>query len=215
MGVRAAMAVVAGCLAIPVAASADEWPSASVTEVFSQSREWFVRVVPGASVGNAIGFGGAPKGRFARAEWYRRDRDRSYRFLQETTLANPVAPVKFLVTDRGYLVTLDNWHNIGYGSAVVSYGPDGHRIAGYEPKDLFSTEEIREFRTSVSSIWWRTENVYVNSDQRSVYIPINGEGESFIYEPETGRWQYCNHTGQQYRCRSTNENRAWGSFREP
>ena len=215
MGLHAAMAIVAGCLAIPVAVFADEWPSAAVTEVFSQSREWFVRVVPGASVGDAIGFGGAPKGRSARAEWYRRDRDRSYRLVRETTLANPVAPVKFLVTDRGYVVTLDNWHNMGYGSAVVSYGPDGRRVAAYELKDLFSTEEIHEFRTSVSSIWWRSENVYVNSDQRSVYIPMNGEGEAFIYEPETGRWQHCNHTGQQYRCRSTNQNRAWGPFREP
>jgi hypothetical protein len=203
------------CLAVTNAARADSWPGAVITEAFSESREWFVRVVPGTSVGDTVGFAGSPKGRYARAEWYRRGADRSYRFLQEITLVNPVAPVKFLVTDRGYLVTLDNWHNMGYGRVVVSYGPDARRVAGFELKDLFSTSEIQSFPTSVSSIWWRSEMAYVRDGQQSIYVGLTGQGEEFIYEPETGRWQYCNWRGREHLCRSTREDRVWRPFREP
>lgn len=148
-------------------------------EVFSESREWFVRV------------------------------------LQEISLVNPVAPVKFLVTDRGYLVTLDNWHNMGYGQVVVSYRPDGQRVAEYELKDLFSSEEIAAFQTSVSSIWWRTETAYVRKGQQSIYLALPGQGEELIYEPETGRWQYCSWRDRAHLCRATNEGRVWRPFREP
>jgi hypothetical protein len=30
---------------------------------------------------------------------------------------NPVAPVEFLVADNGHLVTIDNWHNVGYAKS--------------------------------------------------------------------------------------------------
>jgi hypothetical protein len=40
---------------------ADEWPGPIVREVFSESRDWFVRVVPGTSVGNTFGFAGGAK----------------------------------------------------------------------------------------------------------------------------------------------------------
>src|SRR5688572_15888482 len=116
--------------------SADSWPGPQVKEVFSASREWFVRVTPGSSIGETFGFAGAPKGKHATAEFYRRAADRSYRLSQEITLVNPVAPVLFLVTDRGYLVTLDNWHNMGYGKAVASYAPDGRTVVAAQLKDI-------------------------------------------------------------------------------
>src|SRR5687768_2479920 len=133
----------------------DDWPAATIKEVFSESREWFVRVVPGKSLGDTFGFAGSPKGPYARAEFYQRAADRSYRLVTEITLDNPIAPVKFLVTDRGYLVTIDNWHNVGYGKMLVSYAPSGRRVASYELKDLFSRREIEAFSYSTSSIHWR------------------------------------------------------------
>ena len=51
---------------------ADSWPAAQVKEVFSASREWFVLVVPGKSVGETVGFASAPIGKHATAEFYRR-----------------------------------------------------------------------------------------------------------------------------------------------
>jgi hypothetical protein len=193
---------------------ADSWPAPTIKEVFSASREWFVRVVPGKSLGDTFGFAGSPKGPYARAEFYRRAADRSYRLTTEITLDNPVAPVQFLVTDRGYLVTIDNWHNIGYGKILVAYAPSGQRVASYALKDLFSTSETEAFSRSVSSIYWRTDTLYVREGQRSVYVALNDKGSEVILDPETGAWQQCEWRGKQHQCRDDNTRREWRSFRE-
>jgi hypothetical protein len=194
---------------------ADSWPTAQIKEVFSASREWFVRVTPGTSIGDTVGFAGAPKGKYAHAEFYLRASDRSYRLTKEITLLHPVAPVLFLVTDRGYLITLDNWHNMGFGTAIASYSPDGRVIFAHELKHLFSPEEVETFRRSVSSIWWRTETVYVRDGQQSVYISLDGKGSELIVEPETGQWQNCEWRKDKHQCRDSNVSRVWGQYREP
>lgn len=196
-------------------ATADQWPAAQVKEVFSESREWFVRVIPGKSVGDTWGFASEPKGPYATAEFYRRQADRSYRLVSEITLLNPVAPVLFLVTDRGYLVTLDNWHNMGYGKVAAFYSPDGRVVKAYELKDLFSGEEIAAFRQSVSSIWWRKEMAYIRPGQQSAYLMMNDKGSELIFETETGAWQYCEDREGKHACRSANTERRWSGFREP
>ena len=142
--------------------------------------------------------------------------DRSYRLVTEITLQNPVAPVLFLVTDRGYLLTLDNWHNMGFGKAIASYGPDGRVVFANELKDVFSAEEITAFRRSVSSIWWRTETVYVREGQQTIYVALNDKGSELIVEPEIGRWQQCQwRSGQTYQCRDSNISRTWRQYQEP
>ena len=180
---------------------ADSWPAAQVKEVFSASREWFVCVVPGTSVGETVGFAGAPKGKHATAEFYRRAPDRSYRLAAKITLQNPVAPVLFLVTDRGYLLTLDNWHNMGFGKAVASMRPR-RLVFASELKDVFSESEVNAFKRSVSSIWWRTETVYVREGHQTIYIAMDDKGRELIVEPETGRWQQCEwRSKEMHQCR--------------
>jgi hypothetical protein len=196
-------------------ARGDSWPAAQVREVFSKSREWFVRVTPGTSVGELVGFAGAPKGKRATATFYQLASDRSYRPRAEITLPNPVAPVLFLVTDRGYLFTLDNWHNMGYGKVLASYGPDGRTVFASELADVFSRDEIGKFRTSVSSIWWRTETVYVREGQQTIYVALDDKGRDLIVEVETGRWQACEWRGSRHECRTANAVRAWQPFYEP
>lgn len=196
-------------------AHADDWPAATIEEVFSQSREWFVRVVPGTSLGETVGFAGSPTGKHARAEFYRRAPDRSYRLTREITLRNPVAPVLFLVTDRGYLVTFDNWHNMGFGKVVASYAPDGRTVIASELKDIFSPREIEGFRHTVSSIWWRTETAYVRDGQQSIYVALDDKGSALILEAETGRWHHCEWRGEKHECRDANTNRAWRAYQEP
>ncbi|MGH9721767.1 MAG: hypothetical protein ACRD8O_16285 [Bryobacteraceae bacterium] len=186
-----------------------------VKEVFSESREWFVRVSPGKSVGDTLGFAGASKGPYAKAEFYRRQADLSYRLVSETALANPVAPVDFFVTNRGFLATLDNWHNMGYGKAVAFYSPDGKTIRANELKDLFSAEEIAAFSHSVSSIWWRQKMAHVRGDQISLYVMLDAKGGEIIFETETGAWQVCQWRGDKHLCRSTNTHRRWIGFAEP
>lgn len=212
------MPILAGvliALAIPLRGGADDWPSPQIREVFSASREWFVRVTPGSSLGETVGFAGAARGKHATAEFYRRAPDRSYRLSTEITLANPVAPVLFLVTERGYLVTFDNWHNMGYGKAIVSYAPDGRLVRAAELREIFSAAEIAGFRTSVSSIWWRTETVYVRDGQQSIHVAMDDKGSELVFEPEIGGWQHCRWKGEQHLCRSSTAPDEWGPFREP
>src|SRR5262249_23795629 len=102
------------CVGGSPCAWADDWVSAKIREVFSQNRDWFVRITPGESLGETVGFAGAKVGRHARAEFFRVQADRGYRFALEIELLNPIAPVDFWVSNAGDLVTLDNWHNVGY-----------------------------------------------------------------------------------------------------
>ena len=143
----------------------DDWPGPQIRERFSLSREFMVRVIPGSSWGDTVGFKGLPKGPYAKAELYRQDQTRSYRFLKQIMLLNPVAPVDFLVTDSGHLVTFDNWHNVGYGKVAVLYASDGSVLQAYALNDLFTAAEISRFEHSVSSIWWH----------KTFAFPSNGE----------------------------------------
>jgi hypothetical protein len=71
---------------------------------------------------------------------------------------NPVAPTEFFVTNRGFLVTLDNWHNMGFGKVAVFYSAEGLPLRSYELADLFVGAEVDGFQHSASSIWWRRTN---------------------------------------------------------
>ena len=124
---------------------ADEWPAPQIKEVFSESRQYFVRVIPGNSIGDTNGFKGAARGKYAVAEFYQRQNDKSYEFTNKIILVNPVAPVEFHVSNSGHLVTLDNWHNLGYGKIVAFYNSQGKLIQSYELKDLFLDDEIASF----------------------------------------------------------------------
>ena len=199
-----------------VSLAADDWPAARVREVFSASRDWFVRVTPGASLGELVGFAGAPRGTHAMATFFRRRvEDGSYRQLREILLQNPVAPVDLLVTDFGTLVTLDNWHNRGYGKAVAAYSPEGDVVAALELRDLFLPGEIGGFQHSVSSITWRRDTVYVREGQESVYVALDEKGAELIVEVGTGRWQICQRRSGTHLCRDTNARRVWRPYREP
>ena len=199
---------------LPVA-QGDEWPAPAIREVFSQSRAYFVRVVPGKSFGDTVGFSGAAKGPFATAEFYRLEKDRSYSLAATASLLNPVAPAEFLVTDDGYLMTLDNWHNMGYGKVVAIYTPEGKPIRAYELSDLFSKSEIEGFDHSVSSIQWRkSAGSYIRPGGGTFNVTINDTGGAFIFQL-SGAYQYCETRGGTFLCRVVNQGRTWRAFREP
>ena len=200
---------------LTIGVAMDSWPGPQTREVFSASREWFVRVTPGKSLGDTIGFAGSAKGPYARAAFFRRDADRGYRLVAEQTLVNPIAPVLFFVTDRGYLVTFDNWHNMGYGRAIAGYAPTGQPVFALQLADLFTADEIAAFKTSVSSIWWRTDTLYVRDGQQSIYVAMDDKGTALMLEAETGRWQQCAWRGKTHLCRDRNAGREWRPFREP
>jgi hypothetical protein len=191
-----------------LAVRADDWAGPQTKEVFSASREYFVRVIPGESIGDTFGFAGGKKGKYAAAEFYRRHQDRSYRLVAEAVLRNPVAPVEFFVSNDGRLAAVDNWHNIGYGKVVAIYDSRGKVVQSYELSDLFQDEEIKAFRQSVSSIHWRNGPAYIREDQKTLLITVKSGGD-FLFSLETGRFKYCEYQKETYRCRNTNQPREW------
>ena len=139
---------------------ADDWLAARSTQVFSASANYFVRVVPGESIGDTVGFAGARKGRYRRVLYYALQADRSYRLRHEITLQNPVAPVDLLLTDRGYFITFDNWHNLGYGKVFAIYAPTGKLVRSYELNQLYAAMQPPKIPTSVSSRHWRCQPIH-------------------------------------------------------
>lgn len=200
-------------LAAACVANADSWPSPTVREVFSASRDHFVRVTPGESWGDTWGFKGEKIGRYATAEFYTRAADRSYKPTATVTLKNPVAPVDFYVSNDGRLVTIDNWHNRGYGAVVVIYARDGALVKAYTLADLFTQEEIEAFSHSVSSIHWHETAVYINQDQKTLYMMIKS-GDDMVFGLETGRYAYCRTRGGKYLCRDSVAEQKWRGYGE-
>lgn len=100
MSSRSAIAIVlAWTGAVHVAA--DDWPAPRIHNVFSDNGRYFVRVVPGTSTGDTVGFAGSSKGPYARGEFYERKPDRSYQLVADVALQNPVSPTDALVTNGG------------------------------------------------------------------------------------------------------------------
>jgi len=193
---------------------ADEWPLPQVREVFSASRNHFVRVTPGDSWGDTFGFSGSPKGRYAKAEFYQRRDDGAYAPAGTITLLNPVAPVEYFVSDRGYLLTLDNWHNVGYGKVFALYSQGGGLVQSYELADLFSKEEIEAFDHSASSITWHKGATYLQADQKTLFVAIDDKGGDVSFDAETGAYRYCEWHGSatNFACRRTSANPVWRPF---
>jgi hypothetical protein len=197
------------CVAAP--SRADDWAGPQVREVFSASRDHFVRVIPGKSIGDTVGFAGAAKGEYASAEFYRREGDRSYRLVATARLLNPVAPVDFFVSNDGRLVTADNWHNRGYGIVLAVYDAAGKPVKAYTLADLFTRAEIDASPHSVSSIAWHSGPVYINQDQRTFYMMV-ASGRDLVLGLETGRFAYCERRAGKYLCRNSNADRRWRPY---
>jgi hypothetical protein len=164
LGIVALVSLMSPCLL------ADDWPAAQVKEIFSQNRDYFVRITPGESLGETWGFKGAKIGKHAHAEFFRVQADRGYRLDREIDLLNPIAPVDFFVSNAGDLVTLDNWHNVGYGAVLVFYRHDGKRMRAFSLADLFPRSELESFPKSESSVWWHKGPKYIDETQKIFYM---------------------------------------------
>jgi hypothetical protein len=179
----------------------DDWAGARPFHVFSESAKYFVRVTPGESVGDTVGFAGTRKGKFAQALYYALQADRSYKLLHEIRLQNPVAPVDLLLSDRGHFITFDNWHNLGFGKVVTIYAPTGKLVRSYELNQLYSVAPLEKIPTSVSSRHWRCQPIHFvePKEQKSVYVP-EVLGGYFVFSLATGEMVYT--TGARKECLS-------------
>lgn len=188
------MRFLSGALGVVVAATSlatDDWPAARVKTVFSDDGARFVRIIPGDNLGATVGFKGARSGRNGRGEFYLRQNDRSYKRTADILLPNPVAPVEALLSNSGSLITFDNWHNMGYGKAVVIYNAKGGIVRAYDLEQLFTRGQIDRMPTSVSSRWWRCapHHFVEPRDQRHVYVP-EFSGGYFVFDLQTGEFTH-------------------------
>jgi hypothetical protein len=96
-----------------------------------------------------------------------------YDLIWEQELTNGIAPVSALVCDSGnYVVTLDNWHQVGRGdNVVVIYGPEGKLVRQLALSDFLTQEQINGLPVSVSSTWWGTGH-YLDEKQKCLVLRV-------------------------------------------
>lgn len=187
----AALSMVLGLLIASVRGWADDWPGALPFQVFSKSEKYFVRVIPGESIGDTVGFAGARKGKYAQALSYALQADRSYKLLHEIKLQNPVAPVDLLLSDQGQFIAFDNWHNLGYGKVVAIYAPTGKLVRSYELNQLYATAQVEKIPASVSSRHWRCQPIhFVESTEQKSVVVSEVLGGYFVFTLATGEMVY-------------------------
>ena len=176
---------------LPCLVAADDWPAAKVQHVFSGNGLHFVRIVPGEGYGDTVGFKGSKTGAYARGEFYEKQPDRSYTLTADVVLQNPVAPVDVLLSNRGYLLTFDNWHNAGYGKVVAIYRPNGELVRTYEVDALYPAKQLEAIPTSVSSRWWRCRPFgFVDPDEQTKVYVFEHFGGTFTFDLSTGTHEY-------------------------
>jgi hypothetical protein len=169
-----------------VCVRADEWPAPRVQNVFSSNGQYFVRVMPGTVVNDAVGQGRS------RGEFYRRQADRSYRLVADVELQNRVSPAYAIVTDDGHFVTFDEWFQIGIGHVLAFYRPTGALIRAVAIEELYTPDKLIQIPRSVSSRWWRCGVLYtppsgVNEEALTVFDHFGG---SVALHPRTGTFDY-------------------------
>jgi hypothetical protein len=101
-------------------------------------------------------------------------------------LINPAAPVEVFVSDDGYLVTMDNWHQVGYGPVVAIYDPKGNLVRHWSLEELFSSEEQRELTRSVSSIWWHKGPAHFGNKGKTNIFVVPAVGKTFKFDLTKG-----------------------------
>lgn len=180
-------------LTLMTTAFGDEWPAPKALHIFSEDGQYFVRIVPGDTTKNAGDPSVAHPGRYAHGEFYARQKDRSYRLVADVALQNPINPVSAAVTNKGYLITLDNWHNAGYGKVVAMYTNRGKFIRGYTLEELYSQTQILELPHSASSRWWRCSFWGGDPSKVSIFEHLGG---MFSFEVEKGTFEYHAGNGQ-------------------
>lgn len=165
--VLASLASLASLATLATPAGADDWPIAHPRSWHGQGFSRVVEVFPARSRHNPgdkpfayaydVGYPGAAWKNDAKLVW-------------KGALANREAPYEAIVSSDGWLVTLDEWGNLGYDNALVIYDPAGkliktHKLDGLVPADLADRDR------SVSSRYWR-KNAQYRFDTRAKLLQI-------------------------------------------
>lgn len=81
-----------------------------------------------------------------------------------------------LINNDGWIVTLDNWHNMGYGEIIVVYDNAGVKRQSYTLDAIYDAEAESKFERSVSSIRWRCDAILptINRERLVLWDTLGG-----------------------------------------
>lgn len=155
-------------LALPGLVLADSWAPPSLKVVASMDGRALVRVVPGSFRGD----------KRPEAELYRYDKENArYTLRARFQLRNRIAPVDMLVTGQGELVALDEWAQVGQGTVLTVYAPDGEPRLQRDLDELLGKQAAAKVPASVSSRWWRCRKPMLNGDDSELVVSTYDNGE--------------------------------------
>lgn len=108
--------------------------------------------------------------------------DGGYQLIWKQELDNNVAPVSVLISNSGqYVVTFDNWHEVGYGdNVIVIYNEKGQLKKKYPLEDIMSANESGRIWQSTSSRNWGY-NHYIDSEKEQLVLRL------YIFHDERAR----------------------------
>ena len=102
---------------------------------------------------------------------------------------NPVAPIDAFLTDRGYLATLDNWHNMGYGKVVAFYDPTGSADPRLRARgSVLGGRDRRDAEVGVVHLVAEAAPVRAPGPADSLHR-VDGNGRELLFETETGAYR--------------------------
>lgn len=135
---------------------ADSWRFPDITRYYSENKKYFLEVHP-ANADNKRCYG---------ILFHITEVDTLQ--MWESNLVNAVAPVKVIVSNDGqYVSSFDDWYHAGYGkNVVVTYHTQGKLLFRYSLEEL--VDPTVEFRTTVSSRWWRREAFFQDSGRKLI-----------------------------------------------
>ncbi|MDD5774098.1 MAG: hypothetical protein PHX78_11600 [bacterium] len=89
-------------------------------------------------------------------------------------LINDTAPAGALISDSGYVITLNEWSNIGK-LPIVIYSPDkGNLIKAHNLESLGLDDDYMHIQQSVSSYWWNGDSIsFFHPEYDVLYIRLD------------------------------------------
>jgi hypothetical protein len=192
----ARMLLTAAALISASPALADSWAMPTPTTIVSPAGTMRATIIPRPMTSQIEYFedkvarrepAGGVSGSAARTAVARIERKEAggWTFLREQPLLNEVAPVVALVSDTGFVATLDNWHSVGFGEHVLAiYRPDGSVVRSFALPDLLPDTYTAGLPHSVSSLHWR-RGLRLSPDQHRLIIDVA--------LPEESREQFESH----------------------
>ena len=91
-------------------------------------------------------------------------------------LANEHMPIDAIVSQDGWLVTLNEWYGAGQAHSLVVYNPRGRLVADWSGDRLFADpllQAIARDRTSMSSVWWNQHASYYFTRQHVLFVSLS------------------------------------------